>query len=122
VSIYRDITPNILNNIWFSKLDLHRLHITQFNILRIGHSLLSSHSFKLGLNDSPFCTLHLDECTYDLSHILFDCPALITEHLDLIKSLRSFNCPFNLHSILNTNCIFTIKCIIKFILDVDFII
>ncbi|KAF0764980.1 RNase H domain-containing protein, partial [Aphis craccivora] len=39
----------------------------------------SSHSFKLGLNDSPFCTLHLDERICDLSHILFDCPALIIE-------------------------------------------
>jgi hypothetical protein len=121
-SIYKDITSNILNNIWFSKLDLHRSHITQFNRLRIGHSLLPSHSFKLDLNDSPFCTLHLDECICDLSHILLNCPALITERLDLIKSLRSFNYPFNLHSILNTNCIFTIKCIIKFILNAGFII
>jgi len=70
-SRYRDITTNI-NNIWFSKLEKHRSHIRQFNRLRIGHSLLPSHLFKLGLNDSSFCTLNLNECICDLSRILFD--------------------------------------------------
>lgn len=97
-SIYKNITPNILNNIWFSKLDLHRSHITQFSRLHIGHSLLPNYLFKLGLNNSPFCAFHLNECIYDLSHISFDCPALISESLVLIYSLRSFNCPFNIHS------------------------
>ncbi|KAF0725144.1 RNase H domain-containing protein [Aphis craccivora] len=79
-------------------------------------TLLPSHSFKLDLNDSPFCKLHLNECICDLSQILFDFHALISERLALINSLRSFNCPFNLHSILNTNCIFfTIKIYITYL-------
>ncbi|KAF0756002.1 RNase H domain-containing protein, partial [Aphis craccivora] len=59
-SKYINITPNIHKKTWFNNLHLHRSYIVQFNRLRIGHHLLPSHSFKLGLNDSPFCTLHLN--------------------------------------------------------------
>jgi hypothetical protein len=121
-SRYRDITPHTLKNIWFKNLDLQRSQIIQFNRLCIGHSLLPSHSFNLGLNNSSLCTLHLIECICDLPHILFTYPTLISERQALINSLRSLNCSFNLHSILNINCTITIKIIIRLILDASFII
>lgn len=56
---------------------------------------------KLGLNVSPFCTLHLNECTCDLPHILFYCLALQVKRKILFNTLKPLNIPFNLHSILN---------------------
>ena len=121
-SRYKYITPNILKNTWFNDLNLPRSLIVQFNRLRMGHTLLPGHSYKLGLNDSPFCTLHLYECVCDLPHILFVCPALHGKRLILISSLQSLNIPFNLQSILNTKCKMTIKIIITFILEAGFVI
>jgi hypothetical protein len=70
-SRYKNIIPNIIRKTWFNILLLHRPYILQFNRLRIGHHLLPSHSFKLGLNDSPFYTLHLNECsaTYPIFYL-----------------------------------------------------
>lgn len=50
-------------------------HIVFYDCLHIGNSLLPSHSFKLGLNDSPFCTFYSNERFYDLPYIPFDCSA-----------------------------------------------
>jgi len=61
---------------------------------------------NLGLNNSHLCTLYINECIFDLSHILFVFPALKSKHQILINSFRSLNTSsFNLYSILNTNCI-----------------
>ena len=119
---YRNITPNILKKTWFNNLHLHRPHIVQFNRLRIGHHLLPCHSFKLGLNDSPFCTLHLNESICDLSHILFDCPALQTKRIILVNIFKTLNIPFNIYFILNTKSNIAIKSVISFILDAGFVI
>lgn len=75
---------------------------------------------KLGLNDSPFCTLHLNECIYDLPHILFYCLALQVKRQILFNHLKSLNIIFNLHSILNIKSVTPIKLIITFILEVGF--
>jgi hypothetical protein len=88
-SRYRNITPNILKKTWFHNLHLHRPYIVQFNRLRIGNHLLPSHSFNLGLNDSPFCKFYLNECIYNLSHILFDCPALQTKRIILVNIFKT---------------------------------
>ncbi len=56
---------------------------------------------KLGLNDSPFCTLHLNECICDLPYILFYCLALRVRRKILFNALKPLNIPFNLHFILN---------------------
>jgi len=98
----------------------HNFNLTDW--LRLGHHLLPSHSFKLGLNDSPFCTLHLNECICDLSHILFDCPALQTKRITLVNIFKTLNIPFNIYSILNTKSTTAIKLVISFILDAGFVI
>lgn len=77
---------------------------------------------KLGLNDSPFCTHHLNEWICDLPHILFHCLALQVKRQILFNTLKSLNIPFNLHSILNIKSVPPIKLIITFILEVGFII
>ena len=101
---------------------LPRYSIVQFNRLRIGHHLLPSHTYKLNLNDSPFCTLHMEECICDLSHILFDCPSLSIKRQNLITSLNSSNISFNFYSILNSNSEPIIIIFISFIQESDFII
>lgn len=92
--------------------------VIQLNRLRIGHYLLPSHDYKLNLNDSPFCTLHLDECLCDLSHILFDCPSLSINRSHLISSLNSLTIQFNLPFILNLKS----EHVVSFIQEAGFVI
>jgi len=73
---YKNIVPNIQNKICFNNLNSPRSTIIQFNRLRTGHTLLPAHAYKLGLNDSPLCTLHFNKKVCDLPHFLFDCPSL----------------------------------------------
>lgn len=121
-SKYKSIVPNIINNIWFKNVLLPRAFIVQFNRLRIGHYLLPSHAYKLNLNDSPFCTLHMEEYICDLSQILFDCPSLTIKRQNLVNSLNSLKVSFNLHSILNSKSELVIVNIISFIQEAGFII
>lgn len=90
---YKNIVPNILNKTWFDNLNLPRSTIIQFNRLRTCHTLLSAHAYKLGLNDSPFCTLHPNESVFDLPHLLFDCPYLHAKRAIPFNSLKSSNIP-----------------------------
>jgi hypothetical protein len=55
---YRQIIPTIPHRPWFNNLGLSRKSIVAFTRLRIGHSLLPHHAFKLSLNSSPLCTRH----------------------------------------------------------------
>jgi len=87
-SKYKTIFPCVSNNkSWFYNLDLSRSTIFRFNRLRVGHSLLPEHAYKLGLNDSPLCTLHSTESVCDISHLLFDCPSLYTKRTYIILSI-----------------------------------
>ena len=108
------------NKSWFSNLNLPRSTTVRFNRLRVGHSLLPDHAYKLGLNDSPLCTLYSSESISDFQHLLFHCPFLRSERLFLLNSLSAFNIPPNLFSSLNTNSEIIINKIIKFILDAGF--
>jgi ribonuclease HI len=121
-SRYRSLVPVIHNKIWFKDLTLSRPLIIKFNRLRIGHHLLPSHAYKLNLNDSPLCTLHIEESICDLSHILFDCPSLSTKRTTLFNSLKSLNIPLNIFDILNSNSVSVISLVISFILEAGFLI
>jgi hypothetical protein len=92
-SKYKSIAPlpSLIKKTWFFNLDLPRSTIVRFNRLRVGHSLLPDHAYKLGLNNSPLCTLHLTESVCDISHLLFDCPSLYTKRLSLFNCLKSSN-------------------------------
>lgn len=76
-SWYRNISPSIPHNPRFLNLNLSKKIISSFSHLRLGHTLLPSHSYKLSLKDSPLCTLHATESNYDISHILFQWSCLI---------------------------------------------
>lgn len=117
---YKHIVTIIPYKTWFNNLHLSRSTIVHFNLLRSGHSLLPAHAFKLDLNDSPLCTLHLTESPCDLSHILFDCPSLQIKCTILFNSLNALNITPNLFSILNSNSVPVINLIIAFILEAGF--
>jgi len=118
---YKSIVPCVSNKkTWFYNLDLPRSTIIRFNRLRVGHSLLPDHAYKLGLNDSPLCTLHLTESICDISHLLFDCPSLHTKRTILINHIKSLYIPPTLPSILNTKAETVIKNLINFLLEAGF--
>uniref|UniRef100_A0A2H8TL40 RNA-directed DNA polymerase from mobile element jockey n=2 Tax=Melanaphis sacchari TaxID=742174 RepID=A0A2H8TL40_9HEMI len=122
-SRYKSIVPSIINKkTWFYNLDLPRSIIVRFNRLRVGHSLLPDHAYKLGLNDSPLCTLHITESICDISHLLFDCPSLYSKRTSLINYIKFLNIPPTLPSILNTQVETVIKKIIHFLLEAGFVI
>lgn len=99
---YRNISPTIPSQPWFHNMKLNRKTICSFSRLRLGHTLLPSHSFKLTLCDSPFCTLHISEAICDIPHILFQCPILIAERKQLYNLIKNQNVPFNSKSILSS--------------------
>ncbi|XP_026819622.1 uncharacterized protein LOC113558364 [Rhopalosiphum maidis] len=117
---YKHIVPIIPQKIWFNNLHLSRATIVQFNRQRSGHTTLPAHAYKLDLNDSPFCTLHITEMPCDLSHILFECPSLYPKRTTLFNSLKPLNISPNLYSILNSNSETVINLIITFILEAGF--
>jgi len=119
-NVFIHIVPNIPYETWFNNLNLSRSSIVHFNRLRSGHILLPAHAYKLDLNDSPLCTLHISKSSCDLSHILFDCPFLLLKRTLLLKFLNSFNIPANLFSILNPKSELLINQIIAFILESGF--
>ena len=120
-SKYKNTAPIFSNNkTWFNNLNLPRSTTVRFNRLRVGHSLLPDHAYKLGLNDSPMCTLHTTENVCDLQHLLFHCPSLCSERLNLLKLFSDLNISPNLFSILNSNSEIVINQIIKLILDAGF--
>lgn len=88
----------------------------------MSNSLLLVHAFNFGLKNSPCSTLHLIECTCNISHILFTYIPISNKLLILLNSLVSFNIPFNLPFIVNTNYKTDINIIKKSILKTDFII
>lgn len=103
-SKFKNTIPKVSNNkTWFNNLNLSRITIVRFNRLRVGHSLLLHRAYKLGLNNSPLCTLHLAESICDLQHLLFHCPFLYSELLNLLNSLSALNIPLNLFSILTNS-------------------
>lgn len=122
-SKYKNTAPVISNNkTWFNNLNLPRSTIVRFNRFRVGHSLLPDHAYKLGLNYSPMYTLHTGESICDLQHLLFHCPSLYSERLNLLNlalsiSLQNFF-SFSNSSLLNSEIV--INETIKFILDAGF--
>jgi len=86
----------------------------------MGHSLLSAHAYKLGLNDSPFYSLHDGEFIGDL--LLFNCPSLSIRRLLSIDFLKSLNIPFGHLSILDSRSELVICSVIQFVLDAGFVI
>ncbi|XP_025418121.1 uncharacterized protein LOC112688914 [Sipha flava] len=100
---YRDIVPSISPLPWFDKSKLSRKNISSFSRLRFGHTLLPSHSFKLGLNDSPLCTRHFSPATCNITHILFNCPYISSQRESFLSQINSLNIPANPQSILSYN-------------------
>jgi len=103
VTWYRNnISPTIPPQPWCHNLNLSRKCIISFSRLRFGHTLLSSHSFELSLNEflhTPSSILSIDiVCAfYDITHLIFNCPPLQRTHLSFI--LKSFNIPFNIQNV-----------------------
>lgn len=115
-SWYKNISPSIPSQPWFHNLKLNRNIITSFSRLRLGHTLLPSHSYKLSLNDSPLCMLHVHDPTIcDISHILFHCPSLAPQRNILFALIHSFNVPFDTQSIFSSPIVPIITSLISFI-------
>lgn len=112
---YRKLNPTIPSKPWFHKLKLSRKAISSFSRLRFGHTLLPSHSFKLSFNDSPLCIFDHSPAICDINHILFKCPALHAERLQLFSILHSLNIPLNSHHILTSQSLPAILATIAFI-------
>ena len=87
---HRHIVSSIPKHPWFKDLEISRHLIVCFTRLRIGHSLLPYHSFKLNLNSSPLCTRHHEESICDFDHILFNCPSLFYSRQLLFSFISSF--------------------------------
>jgi len=88
-SWYRHTSPVISQLPWFNNLGIQRHLIVSFTHLRIEHSLLPHHSFKLSLNSSPLCTRHHEDTICDFSHIIFNCLFLIISRQLLFSFLSS---------------------------------
>lgn len=65
---------SIIPSLLFNKLNLNGKIIVSFSHLRFCHSLLSSHDYKLSLNDSSLCSLYSPEAIYDIFYLLFRFP------------------------------------------------
>jgi hypothetical protein len=59
--------------------------------------------------------LHLEQIFCYLSRILIGCPSLSTKRNILLNSLESFNIPFNVFDIVNSNLVITSILIIFFV-------
>ena len=74
---------------WDKFLIKHRHSDVVIARLRMGHSRLRGHMFRIGLNDSPNCpTCPLIETP---AHVLLYCPAYAVERATLITSLSNLN-------------------------------
>lgn len=115
---HRNIIPTIPSRSWFRSLKIPRHLIVTFIRLRIGHFLLSNHSFRLSLNYSPLCTLHSEEAIFYLNHILFYCPSLLSSRRLLFSlfTTQGYLCP-NSYLILNSRSPIIINAIVKFIVN-----
>jgi hypothetical protein len=102
-SKYKSVIPNILKKTWFNNLKLSRLSIIQYSRLWVGHYLLPSHTYKLSLNGSPYCTKQPEEVICDLSHIIFSYPSLSCNRLVLFSFLKYQNIQLTLLYIFNSN-------------------
>ncbi|KAL4154598.1 hypothetical protein QTP88_000455 [Uroleucon formosanum] len=116
------ISPSLSPIPWSDFTPLLRHHIFNLWSAYWRHYLLPSHAYKLNLNDSAFCNLHMEEYICDLSQILFDCPSLSIKRQNLVNSHNSLKVSFNLHSILNSKSELVIVNIISFIQEAGFII
>lgn len=98
---YNSISFTIPIRPWFYNLKLCRKTIFSFSRIRIGHTLLSSHSYYLLLNNSPLCILHIAEAICDFPHIFLYCPSIIA----LREILSAYNVPFDTHAFLSSQLI-----------------
>jgi hypothetical protein len=119
---YRNISSSILPLLWFHNLNLSRKSISSFSHLRFGHTLLLSHSFKLALNDSSLCTLHNDPMVCDISHLIFSCPSLSTQRVQLISRLNLSNIPFVTKNIFSVQQKYIVLYILSFLNHTGFLI
>jgi hypothetical protein len=114
---YRNISPSILPLPWFHNLNRSRKSISSFSRLRFGHTLLPSHSFKLALNDSLLCTLHNEPMVCDISHLIFSCPILLTQRVQLISRLNLSNIPFVTKNIFSVQQLYILYNLIIFFIN-----
>lgn len=99
----QNISPIISPLPWFHNLNLSRRSIVSFFRLRFGHTLIPSHSFKRSLNDSSLCTFHNDTMICDITHPIFNCPAIhsnLTAYYPFSTPLTSLSTP-NIASLVN---------------------
>jgi len=126
--IYLPIMPSdteitsIPSKPWFHNLNLSRKLICSFSRLRFGHSLLPSHSFKLSLNDSPFCIFPHIPAVCDFNHILFNLPFLSAEHSRFFSLLHSHNNTPDARHIFSSQSVTAVTATISFFLNTGLLI
>lgn len=84
---HRSISLQILPYPRFKNLP--RCTIIKFIRLRLRYNLLLTHSYRLSLYSSPFCTLHFNEVNCDICYILFHFSFLMQKQI-IFFSYRSF--------------------------------
>jgi len=114
-----------------------RLH-SQFPLIR-GSTILNSigqlfapfpgldwvipyHSFELSFNSSPLCTRHSLDAICATPHILYQCPALVTQPTKLAVLVEKYNLPINTTSILSIRLPLIIIFVIRFFKQSSFVI
>jgi len=95
-----------------SILTIHIIVISnQESLPGVGHYLLPSHSYKLSLNDSPYCTKDPEEVICDLSLIILSYISLSSNHLILFNFLKSQNIqcifPFEFSTLSHKNNVYS---------------
>ena len=68
--------------------------------LRIGHTRLKNHLFKLGMEDDPNCNCGEEET---IEHVILRCPRYFTARVRFKHSLYMLKIPFELTRILGTD-------------------
>ena len=115
-SSYRSLFKNIPSQPWFQSLKMSRATITKYTRLRTGHSLLPHHSFKLGLNNSPYCPLPNCSGEYcDFQHLLLNCSSLSIQRTTLKNLFSTLDINFSLINALSTKNIMLIIHTLNFI-------
>jgi ribonuclease HI len=96
---YKLIQPNIPQRPWFSNGKYQKSSVSIISRMRLGHCLVASHLFKIGLVSDPYCECGMDVETLD--HVLFGCP--ISSNIDFYHSMEGCERPFNIAHLLSLN-------------------
>lgn len=62
-------------------INLPKSTIIKFVRFRLRHHVLPTHSYRLSLNSSPFCTRHFNEVNCNICYILFHCSFLMKKQI-----------------------------------------